>query len=103
MTPILVSDLAAALGLPFASAADESWARLAVDAANTFAAGTPHATDPALELQVRAGTVMVAAWLYRRRPAGTVMPGFEFTPTSDEVTAFYTLLGLGRHQPPVVA
>jgi len=100
---ISVGDLAAALGIPFAGAADEAWAALAVDAANTFAARTAHADDPDLAPQVKVGTVMLATWLYRRRPAGTVMPGFEFTPTSDEVTAFYQLLGLGRHQPPVVA
>ena len=97
------SSVGGALGIPFASPTDEAWAQLAADAANEFVAPLPVANDPFTENQARHGATMLAVWLYKRRPGGTVEPGFEFTPTSDEVTAFYTLLQLGRHAPPVIA
>lgn len=97
------SDVAGAIGLPFASATDEAWAQLAADAANDFVSPLPVANDPLTLNQAKHGAIMLAVWLYKRRPGGTVEPGFEFTPTSDEVTAFYTLLQLGRHAPPVIA
>ena len=95
-------DVAAAIGLPFASATDEAWADMAAEAATVYAAPLPVSNDPATEPRARMGAVMLAVWLYKRRPMGTVEPGFEFAPTSDEVTAFYQLLGLGRHAPPIV-
>jgi hypothetical protein len=97
------SDIAGAIGVPFASATDEAWADLAVGAAMDFVAPLPVANDISTERQAAHGALMLAVWLYKRRPMGTVEPGWEFTPTSDEVTAFYTLLQLGRHSPPVIA
>ena len=96
-------DIEAALGVSFATVTDEEWALTAANGANAYIAATPLASDPAAESRVHAGGTMLAVWLYKRRPMGTVEPGFEFTPTSDEVTAFYMLLGLGRHAPPIVA
>jgi len=97
------TDVAGAIGLPFASVTDEAWAQLAADAASDYVNPLPIATDPLKSRQAHHGAVMLAVWLYKRRPMGAVEPGWEFTPTSDEVTAFYQLLQLGRHSPPVVA
>ena len=95
--------VAAASGVPFASATDEAWAQTAADSATDYVNAPDIADQPLKARQAQHGAVMLAVWLYKRRPSGTVEPGFEFTPTSDEVTAFYTLLQLGRHAPPVIA
>ena len=96
-------DIEAALGVPYATVTDEQWATKCADAVNAYVSGTPLASDAAAEARVHTGAVMLGVWFYKRRPMGTVEPSFEFTPTSDEVTAFYQLLGLGRHAPPVIA
>lgn len=96
-------DVAAAIGVPFAAAADEAWAQLAAESATDYVNALDIINDSLKARQAQHGAVMLAVWLYKRRPGGTVEPSFEFTPTSDEVTAFYTLLQLGRHAPPVVA
>lgn len=100
---VTADDVAGAIGLPFASTPDEQWADKAAAAATAFAAPLPVSYDPATEAKAQLGATMLAVWLYKRRPMGTVEPGFEFTPTSDEVTAFYMMLELGRHQRPWVA
>jgi hypothetical protein len=96
---ITSGDVSAALGVAFASPTDEAWAELAAASATALAAELPLADDPAAEPRMRHGATMLAVWYYKRRPQGTVEPGFEFTPTSDEVTAFYQALGMGRNQP----
>lgn len=99
MREITAEDVAAAIGLPFASATDEEWAEVCADSATAYTLTLPLAADPSADPRMVHGTIMLATWYYRRRPDGTISPGFEFTPTSDEVQAFQQALGIGRHQP----
>jgi hypothetical protein len=96
---VTAEDVEAAIGVAFASATDRQWADLAAASATSIAAALPLAEDPDAEVRMRHGATMLAVWFYKRRPQGTVMPDFTFTPTSDEVGAFQMALGMGKHQP----
>ena len=98
------SDVAAAIGLPFASATDEAWAQLAADAANDCVNPLPVAADPLKSNQAQHGATMLAVYFYNRRPNGAVAPSYDFTPgPTDEMSAIYRALEIGGHSPPVIA